>query len=69
MFDFAIVHYTTAFLTGTERRVAAVQLHCTAAVARYLNSERQCFHSVLIIQDWELLVNSDSGLALHPKIL
>ena len=58
MFDFAVVHCSVLFHFGFERGVATVQLHRTAALAWKLYSEGECFH-VVIIADWELLVNLD----------
>ena len=58
MFDFAIVHCPVLFNFGFERSVATVQLHRTAALSGQLYSEGKCFH-VVIIADWELLVNLD----------
>ena len=58
MFDSTVVHCFVLFNLGPERSVATVQLHRTAAASRKLYSEAQCFH-VVIIADWELLVNLD----------
>ncbi len=56
MFDFAVVYCSVLFHFGFERSVATVQLHRTAALSGQLYSEGECFH-VVIIADWELLVN------------
>jgi len=58
MLGFAVVHCLHSFHLGSKRSVATVQLHRTAALSGQLYSERQCFH-VVIIADWELLVNLD----------
>jgi hypothetical protein len=58
MFDFAVVQCPVLFNPGFKRSITAVQLHRTAALSGQLYSEGECFH-VVIIADWELLVNLD----------
>ena len=57
MFDFAVVHCLALFHLGSERSVATVQLHRTAALSGQLYSERKCFHVVIIVE-LSFLVNS-----------